>query len=124
MNAGVLYMQLEKVQDGARNITAAYRLDSTENRIVLNYATLLAQQGRYEECLRLIDEILDRGYKRFLAYFYGARASLELGRYGKAMNYLEQAANLADNRNAAAMVQRLADEILQRQAQPGTGSSE
>lgn len=107
MNAGVLYKQLGRSEEGARNLTIAYRLDSTNNTIALNYAIQLFETGDYRGSVRLLERLLAADPDMFLACYYLGAGYYALDQPDRALAQLERASGLAETESNRRLVASL-----------------
>jgi len=111
MNAAVMFMRLGDKERGGRDFEQAFRLDSTNADVLMNYGTYQHQIGNYARSAELLERFLRTEQPTFQAAYYAAESWYQLGQLDRARQHLLKAAGLAGSSGQARMVQKLQAEI-------------
>ncbi len=114
MNAGVLHMRLGNFEDGRRNVTAAFYLDSTLERVLVNYGTLKIKEGDFLRAAELFDRAIAKVPGQFVSHYYAGMANLRMGEVEAARAHLEIAGELAESKGERQRVRSLLDQLREQ----------
>jgi len=95
MNAGILYSLIANYPYAEVNFRRAYELDSSDFKIVTNYATFKIKLQDYEQGLALLTRAIKLEPESFFVSFNLAVVFRSLNQTEKAREYLEKAEELA-----------------------------
>ncbi|MBN1212057.1 MAG: hypothetical protein JXA92_05715 [candidate division Zixibacteria bacterium] len=97
MNAGILYSLIDDYPRAEENFRRAFELDSSDFKIVTNYATFKIKLQDYEQGLALLTRALQLEPDNFFVNYNLSVVFRNLNRPEQAREYLEKAEKLATN---------------------------
>jgi len=114
MNAGIIFLENDIIERGGENLRQAFTLDSTNERILLNYGIYQYQIGNSERSINLFSRLSAERPINFPGYYYMAEVYLELGKIDQARQAIEQAEKLVSTSQQTSMVYSLKQKIYNR----------
>ncbi len=118
MNAGIIFLENNIIERGGANLKQAFALDSTDERVLLNYGIYHYQIENYERCLDVFGRLPADTPENFPAYFYMAETYLQLGKIDLARQAINQAEKLVSSSQQTSMVNGLKQKIYNHKSIP------
>ncbi len=104
MDAGTLYMDLGEIEKGAACLDKAYKLDSNDVFVIVNYGVFKLHSGDFPNAIRLLTKAVQKNPEYFAANFNLGLAYAGTGDGTRAVEYFSRAEKLASTQAESAQI--------------------